>query len=248
MPAEKGQKFWTKARKAADPEGWAQEKASRRAAKKARDAEHYAKNKDQLLAQQAEYRAKNRDREIARKVEYYAKNKDKTKARRQTKDGKLTVLVACARNRHTWYLKQPKETFALSKEKLLALWEKQGGCDPYTGVPLVPESNQPGTVSVDRIDNSLGYVEGNVALVTAFWNYARNDTTIEDTLRGFAVHVEYFIPKQGPRNAAALVRKAIAHFNPAEREAFLRELTPQKKPKRVTAEVLPLFSPKKEPA
>ena len=239
MP-KKGQTLWTKARREADPEGWAQEQASRRAAKNA----YYAKNKDKEKAWQAEYRAKNKDKVKSRQAEYYAKNRDREIARsaeyRETMDGKISRLVASSRKSHTKRFMQPKETFALNKERLLALWEKQGGCDSYTGVPLVPESNQPGTVSIDRIDNSIGYVEGNVALTTEGFNYFRNNQTVEEALRDLAVHVEYFIPKQGPRNAAALILKAVSHFKPADRAACLRDIN--------AAEVLPLFSPKKEPA
>lgn len=233
MPT-KGQLVWTKALREADPEGWAQEEDRRRAAETARKANWRAKNPDKVRASVTKWEDKNPDKVRARKAKWRVKNKG-------TKKFKLTELVSRARRIHIEHHKQPKETCTLDTQKLLDLWEKQGGCDLYTGVPLVHESGQPGTVSIDRIDNSIGYVEGNFALTTQFWNYARNNTTIYNALRELEVHVEYFIPKQGPRNAAALILKAISHFNPADRAACLRYIQP-KKPKRATAEVLPLFS------
>lgn len=60
------------------------------------------------------------------------------------------------------------------------LWElflAQGGRCVYTGLPL---SFKDGTASIDRIDSSLGYIEGNVQWVldkinTMKWNFSEEE-------------------------------------------------------------------------
>ena len=37
--------------------------------------------------------------------------------------------------------------------------------------------------SIDRIDNDLGYIEGNVRFVSVMYNYARNNFTDEQVLQ-----------------------------------------------------------------
>ena len=56
--------------------------------------------------------------------------------------------------------------FDLSVEYLDDLWERQGGKCAYTGEPLnFGRSKINGNASLDRIDSSLGYIEGNVQFV-----------------------------------------------------------------------------------
>jgi hypothetical protein len=261
MP-KKGQRVWTKARKAADPEGWAQEQASRRAAQKAYNAQHYAKNKDKVLAQNAQYRAKNKDKVLARNAQYraknkdkvlaqkakhYAKNKDTLLARHAQKEVFIQRLSNHARKRHI-EKGFPAETFALTPAFIEELCAKQNGQCFYTYVVLEFAPNKPGTASPDRIDNSRGYEADNVVLTTTAWNNVRKGRSIEEALEALIVHAVALVSRKGPRGGSTIVRRALALINPAEGEAFLRQLTPQKKSKRATAEVLPLFGPMKESA
>jgi len=70
----------------------------------------------------------------------------------------------------------------LDLEYLKQLWEKQEGRCPFTNWDLIlPEGNDyPRNVrsmykaSLDRIDNDLGYVKGNVRFVSVIANYCRN--------------------------------------------------------------------------
>jgi hypothetical protein len=67
-------------------------------------------------------------------------------------------------------------------EYIRFLWEKQKGKCPYTGWDLVLPQNTNGWIgkqpingaSLDRIDNSLGYVKGNVQFVSVMANLAKN--------------------------------------------------------------------------
>lgn len=65
---------------------------------------------------------------------------------------------------------------------LRQLWEYQKGTCPYTGWELMlpdnsngwRDGNNPKSASLDRIDNSKGYIQGNVRFVAVIVNYARN--------------------------------------------------------------------------
>ncbi len=71
----------------------------------------------------------------------------------------------------------------ITVEYLKNLWEDQKGICPLTGWNLLlPNSTRkawkykdPANASLDRIDNSKGYIEGNVRFVAVMANYARNN-------------------------------------------------------------------------
>ena len=69
----------------------------------------------------------------------------------------------------------------LTVEYLKQLWDSQNGTCPFTGWKIVlpknttkPWKNQsPNNASIDRIDNSKGYIEGNVRFIAYMANIAR---------------------------------------------------------------------------
>ncbi len=76
--------------------------------------------------------------------------------------------------------------FDLDIEYLVKLWEDNEGCCVLTGIPFDLRSNRivtnqinPNTVSLDRIHPKLGYVKGNVRLITYHMNVALADFGIE---------------------------------------------------------------------
>lgn len=80
-------------------------------------------------------------------------------------------------------------TTNITTEYLLELWNKQNGICPFTGWYLIlPKDcegwNQadPKNASLDRIDNTLGYVIGNVRFISVMANYARNTFTDEQLI------------------------------------------------------------------
>lgn len=95
---------------------------------------------------------------------------------------------ARARSRNKKYKETNKKE--LSVEYLEKLWKKQKGCCKYTKVPLILPKPQgwvvrsPFMASLDRIDSSIGYVEGNVAFVAYSVNMAKSDFT-EKTFKSF---------------------------------------------------------------
>ena len=68
---------------------------------------------------------------------------------------------------------------------LKKLWESQKGICPYSGISLLlPEwkafESHPRRASLDRIDASKGYIEGNIQFVSILANYAKNQNTHEE--------------------------------------------------------------------
>lgn len=87
---------------------------------------------------------------------------------------RLKNLVAKAKGRR-WKVE-------ITYEYLVALWESQNGLCTYSGLPLTYEANQSNTVSLDRIDSKLGYIEGNVQLVCAMVNRMKQEFAEADFL------------------------------------------------------------------
>lgn len=80
----------------------------------------------------------------------------------------------------------------LTVEYLKKLWDEQNGKCPFTGWQLIlPKDSSyawsekdPCNASLDRIDNSLGYVEGNVRFIAVMANLARQ-TFYDDQVIAF---------------------------------------------------------------
>lgn len=71
----------------------------------------------------------------------------------------------------------------LSKGHLLQRWNEQGGLCFYTDEPIVVRlgyGRGPGAPSVDRIDTTRGYEDGNIALCTDRVNRVKYDTTLDE--------------------------------------------------------------------
>lgn len=68
--------------------------------------------------------------------------------------------------------------FNISVDYLKKLWQSQGGKCSYTNIPLVLPTHSyissPRKASLDRVDSSKGYVEGNVEFVSVFVNLGKN--------------------------------------------------------------------------
>ena len=83
-----------------------------------------------------------------------------------------------------------RHQMSLSAEYLKSLWEKQNGICPYTNLKMVlPKNTLDNTkikslkkASLDRIDSSKGYIEGNVEFICQGINLAKKDYTKEETV------------------------------------------------------------------
>ena len=67
------------------------------------------------------------------------------------------------------YRRAKTHEFTITREDLYALYDKQEGICKYSGLPMTFIKDGTGyhltNISIDRIDNSLGYTEENVCLV-----------------------------------------------------------------------------------
>lgn len=94
-----------------------------------------------------------------------------------------------------WYIKgvirnskKRNQHYDVDLAYLKELWEKQKGICPFTKKELVlrthsyKENGGPYQASLDRIDNSKGYVKGNVRFVALIFNYAKNSFADETVI------------------------------------------------------------------
>lgn len=122
------------------------------------------------------------DRRAYRKL-YFQKNKEKfnansrnwhSKNRDRSKVNKKAWKETSFRNFLMSVLSRIKVKF-IDLDYVLGLLEKQKFCCAVTGVPLVHRMYSVQSVSIDRIDSSLGYVDGNVQLVCKFVNLGKGE-------------------------------------------------------------------------
>jgi hypothetical protein len=86
----------------------------------------------------------------------------------------------------------------LTIEHLKVLWESQNGKCPFTGLDLILPYDSDGwkeyspyNASIDRIDNSKGYMQGNVRFISVMANLARqsfSDIQLIDFCKAVAKH------------------------------------------------------------
>lgn len=78
----------------------------------------------------------------------------------------------------------------ITPEYIKEIWDNQSGICPFTGWKLklpidltigFAEKN-PANASIDRIDNSIGYMQGNVRFVAIMANLARQSFTDEQVI------------------------------------------------------------------
>ena len=70
--------------------------------------------------------------------------------------------------------------YNITIEHIMALKVKQKNKCIYSGVELIWKQNHPNTVSIDRIDSSLGYISSNIQLVTKQINAAKSNMSDEE--------------------------------------------------------------------
>eukprot|EP01083_Nonionella_stella_P060043 157022_1 len=66
--------------------------------------------------------------------------------------------------------KQRKKGYDLSKEYLEYLWQSQNGLCTLSGIPMVHKANSDWKCSLERLNNNLGYFQGNVSLICQEFN------------------------------------------------------------------------------
>ena len=87
---------------------------------------------------------------------------------------KMLFHAVKARSDNCWH---KNVEFNLTIEYLITLWEKQSGRCAISSVKLLHRRKSLFTVSVDRINSTLGYIEGNVQLTCKAMNLAKQHHT-----------------------------------------------------------------------
>lgn len=78
--------------------------------------------------------------------------------------------------------------FSITLESLKNQWDKQKGICPYTGWDMETckrhgkRKSTPRRASLDRIDSSKGYIDGNIQFISLMAQYAKNIFTEEDLI------------------------------------------------------------------
>ncbi len=88
-----------------------------------------------------------------------------------TFDGRINTFLRNCRNS----AKKRGNEFSLTEDDLRKAWELQYGLCAYTGIEMTTQPNLPHTVSVERIDNSIGYTKANTILVCHAINVMKSD-------------------------------------------------------------------------
>lgn len=101
------------------------------------------------------------------------------------------------KGRFNWYLTKSRNsakrregdrgTVNLTEEYLIYLWDLQNGCCAWSGIPMQVQKRRKlvdyfSVASLDRIDSSLGYTEGNVQFVCLPLNLAKGNKTDQEML------------------------------------------------------------------
>ena len=74
----------------------------------------------------------------------------------------------------------PKRDFDLTLDYVVSLFEGQNGKCAMTGLEMTTNLNDLSSASIDRIDNNLGHIIGNIMIVCRWVNTARRHHTVEE--------------------------------------------------------------------
>jgi len=132
-------------------------------------------NRDKARAYCKKYKAANKEKLREKAKKYEAVNKDKiTKQKKKYKlENFELVMFRGARQR----AKSRGLDFSISVDDIVV----PDVC-PALGIPLVRDNIKPcnNSPSLDRKDNSKGYIKGNVHVISRRANTIKNDSTIEE--------------------------------------------------------------------
>ena len=87
---------------------------------------------------------------------------------------------------HLSHRRKATHVFNITREYLYKLYDKQKGICEYSGVPMTNVKDGTGyhlkNISIDRIDNTKGYEEGNIALVCLAVNMMKYTLDLKDLI------------------------------------------------------------------
>ena len=125
----------------------------------------------------------------AEQYEIIKKQKNEASKRQRKKRDDLDFLASSRWQSAKLRAKKKKLTFTITKEYLKEIYPVDGLC-PILRIKMTTQAaTRDPTPTLDRIDNSKGYVQGNVAWISFRANQAKSDTTAEE-IRGLAEYIE----------------------------------------------------------
>ena len=159
---------------------------------KARNSERYRRRIPYLKA----YYAKNGNPVVSKEkrrehaVKYYAKHKDKNHVKKKSLHG---IFISCKSN-----AKRINREFNITEQYLGELLKLQNNKCAQTGIELVFGFGS--NVSIDRIDSSKDYLQGNIQLVTIWYNLTKQEESDEDMFKRCKEFVMYQCKKRLNKN------------------------------------------------
>ena len=93
-----------------------------------------------------------------------------------TIEGRARVFLRNARNSAA----KRGQVFALTTADIVKCWKDQLGVCAYSGRPMTLDSGQLNTVSIERIDSTIGYTLDNTILVCQAINRMKSDFSFDD--------------------------------------------------------------------
>ena len=149
---------------------------------------YYQENKEKINEQAKQYRLENKEKIIEHKREYYQENKEKIseQAKQYRLENKEMWMCTASKVR----AKQKNLPFNLSTEYLKEIWPEDNKC-PALGITMkrgdfCVTAHSP---TLDRIIPELGYIKGNVQVVSALANRIMSNATVNQVM-AVAKHYE----------------------------------------------------------
>ena len=140
-------------------------------AKAAYDKKYYEENKEVILERDKKYREENKEAIREGQKKYREENNN------PNSDMFFKYRLRGLKNR----AKSGGKEFNLDEEYLRTIYPEDGKC-PALGIKFELEKRD-STPSLDRIDNSRGYVKGNVQWVSLKANCIMNNATPEEVMK-----------------------------------------------------------------
>ena len=93
-----------------------------------------------------------------------------------TIEGRAKIFLQSAKRS----AKKRNQEFALTVQDIVSFWNKQQKTCAYSGVEMTLEAGKLNTVSIERIDSTIGYTPDNTVLVCQIVNRMKSDFKYED--------------------------------------------------------------------
>ncbi len=152
---------------------------------RANELRYRQNNREEYLARRRRYREANREKLREKNRDYSAKNKDAIAARRKAKNGwydPAKARIDYYKN-YSYYMLERARHRAKRKGIDCTIKVKDISIPPSCpvfGVPFVTGYRHPHNPSLDRIDNTRGYVPGNICVISNRANSLKVDATLEE--------------------------------------------------------------------